>query len=27
MFDLGAGGSTDGFSRFTWALPVSEEIR
>jgi hypothetical protein len=21
MFDLGAGGSTDGFSRFTWALP------
>jgi len=23
MFDLGAGGSTDGFSRFTWALPVS----
>jgi len=23
MFDLGAGGSTDGFSRFTWALPVA----
>ncbi len=21
MFDLGAGGSTDGFSRFAWALP------
>ncbi len=21
MFDVGAGGSTDGFSRFTWALP------
>ena len=21
MFDLGAGGSTDGFSRFSWALP------
>jgi len=21
-FDLGSGGSTDGFSRFTWALPV-----
>ena len=21
MFDLGAGGSTDAFSRFTWALP------
>jgi hypothetical protein len=27
MFDLGAGGSTDGFSRFTWALPIVEEIR
>ncbi len=22
MFDLGAGGSTDGFSRFAWALPA-----
>jgi hypothetical protein len=22
MFDLGAGGSTDGFSRFAWALPI-----
>ncbi len=22
MFDVGAGGSTDGFSRFTWALPT-----
>lgn len=21
-FDLGSGGSTDGFSRFTWALPI-----
>ena len=27
MFDLGAGGSTDGFSRFTWALPFSEGPR
>jgi len=26
MFDLGAGGSTDGFSRFTWALPVPAVI-
>jgi len=25
MFDLGAGGSTDGFSRFAWALPTSIE--
>ncbi len=23
MFDVGAGGSTDGFSRFAWALPSS----
>src|SRR5207244_12943462 len=23
MLDLGAGGSADGFSRFTWALPVA----
>jgi hypothetical protein len=23
MFDLGAGGSTDAFSRFTWALPAT----
>ena len=23
MFDVGAGGSTDGFSRFGWALPFS----
>jgi len=26
MFDLGAGGSTDGFSRFTWALPNAVNI-
>jgi len=26
MFDLGAGGSTDGFSRFTWALPIPQAI-
>jgi len=26
MFDVGAGGSTDGFSRFTWALPNVESI-
>ena len=25
MFDVGAGGSTDGFSRFTWALPSGIE--
>lgn len=24
MFDVGAGGQTDGFSRFAWALPISE---
>jgi hypothetical protein len=26
MFDLGAGGSTDGFSRFAWALPSAVNI-
>jgi len=26
MFDLGAGGSTDGYSRFTWALPNAVNI-
>jgi hypothetical protein len=26
MFDVGAGGSTDGFSRFMWALPNSENV-
>jgi hypothetical protein len=26
MFDLGAGGSSDGFSRFTWALPTVGRI-
>ena len=26
MFDLGAGGSTDGFSRFEWALPSAVNI-
>ena len=26
MFDLGSGGSTDGFSRFTWALPTTGRI-
>jgi len=26
MFDVGAGGSTDGFSRFTWALPSGRVI-
>ncbi|HWC72690.1 MAG TPA: hypothetical protein VG454_02045 [Gemmatimonadales bacterium] len=26
MFDLGAGGSTDGFSRFMWALPSAVNI-
>jgi hypothetical protein len=26
MFDMGAGGSTDGFSRFTWALPTMGRI-
>jgi hypothetical protein len=25
MFDVGAGGQTDGFSRFAWALPASIE--
>jgi hypothetical protein len=24
MFDMGSGGSTDGFSRFQWALPSEE---
>ena len=26
LFDLGAGGSSDGFSRFTWALPTVGRI-
>jgi hypothetical protein len=26
MFDLGAGGSTDGFSRFMWALPSTGNV-
>ena len=26
LFDLGAGGSTDAFSRFTWALPMTGVI-
>lgn len=27
MLDIGTGGETEGFSRFTWALPPSEDIR
>jgi len=26
LFDLGSGGSTDGFSRFQWALPADQSI-
>ncbi|HWC72691.1 MAG TPA: hypothetical protein VG454_02050 [Gemmatimonadales bacterium] len=26
VFDLGAGGSADGFSRFTWALPTTGSL-
>jgi hypothetical protein len=25
-FDIGSGGSTDGFSRFTWALPIGGDL-